>query len=85
MYSTDPSIMFNDTQRVSIEIPDNQPQYDFTKHTWTKEIPLEEAISKLEKTMYPFKEVSQTGNKNKFDWYFLLYFIDSLSLFFGGF
>ena len=63
MYSTGPSIIFNDTQRVSIEIPDSQPQYDFTKHTWTKEIPHEKAISKLEKTMYPFKEVSQMGNE----------------------
>lgn len=58
LFSAGPSIMFTDEINVSIEIPDSQPVYSFNKLTWNNEITLDEAVIKLEKTLYPFKEVS---------------------------
>lgn len=63
LFSGGPSIVFNETLQISIEVPNSQPIYDFDKHRWTKEIPLIDATNKLEQTMYPFKEV-----KYKSEW-----------------
>ena len=58
LYSAGPSITFNESLEVSIEVPETQPIYNFEQHQWSNEITLEEARKKLEITMYPFKEVS---------------------------
>lgn len=57
MYSANPSVIFNDTENVTLYIPDRQLPYDFDQFVWDQEMPVEEAISKIAKTMYPFKEV----------------------------
>ena len=58
LYSASPSIMFTDNTDVSIEVPDSQPVYPFHELSWNNEISVDEAVIKLEKTLYPFKEVS---------------------------
>ena len=57
LYSTGPSVVFNDTMEVTIEIPMDEPVYNFDQFKWDKEITLEEARRVLEITFYPFKEV----------------------------
>ena len=57
LYSANPSIVFNETEDVTLYIPDRQPPYNFDQFVWDQEISVEEAISKIEITMYPFKEV----------------------------
>ena len=57
LYSTGPSIVFNETMEVTLEIPVDEPTYDFNQFKWDKEITVEEARRVLEVTFYPFKEV----------------------------
>ena len=58
LYSSGPSILFTDKTDVSIEVPDSQPVYPFHQLSWNNDISVDEAVIKLEKTLYPFKEVS---------------------------
>lgn len=57
IYSTSPSVLINSTENIQFVIPSDPPQYNFSQFKWNREIPLKDAISKLERTMYPFKEV----------------------------
>ena len=41
----------------NLSVPHEQKPYDFDSLFWDFEIPLNETISTIEKTMYPFKEV----------------------------
>lgn len=57
LYSTGPSIVFNETMEVTLEIPLEEPVYNFDQFKWDKEITLREARRAMEVTFYPFKEV----------------------------
>lgn len=60
LYAIAPSNLFNTTDDLNYHIPHTgPPHFDFSRFYWTKEISLQEAYAKLEKTMYPFKEVSE--------------------------
>lgn len=57
LYSTGPSIVFNDSLEVMLTIPLEEPVYNFDHFKWDKEITMEEAYRILGVTFYPFKEV----------------------------
>lgn len=60
LYAIGPSILFNSTDNMSFPIPAEPSQFDFDQFKWNREIPMQDAIDLLEKTMYPFKEVRDT-------------------------
>lgn len=58
LFSAAPSFRFTGRDSQGVVIPDSQPDYDFDKITWNDgDISVDEAFSRIEKTMYPFKEV----------------------------
>ena len=57
LFSTSPSQMFYSIDNVTITLPIGQPNYNFEQIKWNEEISVEEAFSRIEKIMYPFKEV----------------------------
>ena len=60
LYAIAPSELFNSVEDLNYIIPNTgPPQFNFSQFHWNQEISLQEAVSKLEKTMYPFKEVSE--------------------------
>lgn len=61
IYAIAPSSLVNSTEDLTYVIPSDPPEFNFSHFKWNREIPLKEAISKLEKTMYPFKEVCNTA------------------------
>ena len=84
LYTIAPSNMFNTTDDLNYHIPNTgPPHFDFSRFHWNKEISLQEAVSKLEKTMYPFKEVSYIVIlfTNGLFWYFQIPYLDFLDAF----
>lgn len=60
IFSAAPSFKFTGSDSQGVEIPDTQMPYNFDKHKWNDgAISVGEAFSRIEKTMYPFKEVRQ--------------------------
>ena len=55
LYASIPSALHDHTTGV----PHDQQPYDFDKLKWDYEISKEEGISRIEKKMYPFKEVGK--------------------------
>ena len=61
LFSAAPSFKFTGSDRQSVEIPDAQMPYDFDKIKWNDgSITVEEATGRIEKKLYPFKEVGTT-------------------------
>ena len=69
LFSSGPSIVFNDTMEVTLEIPMDEPVYDFDQFKWDKEITLGEARRALEITFYPFKEVRSPTYSPQLFWH----------------
>lgn len=60
VYAINPSTEFQGIHNMTYVLPTDPPQVDISSFKWDREISLEEATSRLEKTMYPFKEVTKS-------------------------
>ncbi len=88
--SVGPSFTFTGKSEQQVVLPDKEVEYKFDDLKWNEgEISVKEAISRLEKKMYPFKEVIDRTPFNKIN--LILYvcisflLLDSLSQLFGCF
>ena len=66
--SVGPSFMFTGKSEQRVELPDKEVEYKFDDLKWNEgEISVKEAFGRLEKKLYPFKEVidkNKLSNKN---------------------